>query len=749
MKSFLQFPTLSFGFRKTNRLPVILQTESSECSLACLAMMSAYFGNMSTLQEIRQQCSIGIRGATLKDLVKIAGKLDFLSRAVRIELEDIEFLPRPCILHWDLNHFVVLKDIHCSVTGKVRDIVIHDPACGEVTVSIDEASRHFTGIALELSPSVQFTPRVATPKVSLTKMIGTTDGVKGALAQVFILAVALEVFALITPLYMQLVVDGAIASADLDLLSLAAIGFCALILIQGTLSIFRTWVLIYIGNSLNVRWLNKVFSHLMRLPMPYFERRHLGDIVSRFGSVQQIQKTISTTFVMALIDGILGIATLGMLLHYSIQLALVSVGVLALYASIRVATYRPMKAVNEEQISMHAREQTILLETVRGIQTVKLFGAEEDRKSRWLAALVDATNRDIRSQCMHLGYNTLHLVLAGTENILVIYLAAKMTIASQFSLGMMFAFLSYKATFSGRVFGLIDKFLELRMISVHSERIADIVLEPTEQLDNSAKIIEKNLLHDRNDDCESDGFGVSIRLENIWFRYSELDPWIIEGLTLQIVAGESIALTGASGCGKTTVLKIMLGLLEPTIGQVWVNDQPLSSLGNTAYREMLGAVMQEDLLFVGSIGDNVAFFEEDPDETKILACLKAAALEDDIKAMPMGLRTLVGDMGSTLSGGQRQRVLLARALYKNPKILFLDEATSHLDAAKESHVNRAILQLSITRVIVAHRAETIATVERVVELDKGKIKNDTGHDYAFLTPATERSTKIVAIAKEC
>lgn len=720
----LQFPTFSFGFRSRNSLPIILQSEGSECALACLAMISAFYGKNKVLMQLRHDFAIGVRGATLKDVISIATQMDLLPRAVRVELEDMEFLPLPCILHWNLNHFVVLKEVRRTRSGKLTGFVIHDPARGAVRISIDEASQNFTGVALELSPSVKFTKEEKPKTVSLSRMIGSTPGVKRALAQVFLIAVVLEVFALLTPLYMQLVVDGAIATSDRDLLTIAALGFGMLIIIQGTLSVFRSWVLIYLGSHLNVRWLDRVFSHLIRLPMHYFERRHLGDVVSRFGSVQQIQKTISTTFVAAILDGILGIATFGMLLFYSPYLAFVALSILILYALIRILMYEPLRSVSDEQIFMHAREQTILLESVRGIQTIKLFGAENDRRSRWVAALVDATNRDIRSQSMVLGFNTLHVILAGLENILIIYLAAKMTISKEFSLGMMFAFLSYKSTFTGRVYGLIDKLLELKMISVHSERVADIIFHESESVvsDSVKPGRGKDFGISTEDKYEPKGLAIDVR--DVWFRYSDLEPWILQGVSFSISAGESVALVGKSGCGKTTLLKVMLGLLPPTKGEIYVNGEPMASFGRAAFREQLAAVMQDDVLFVGSIAENVSFFCDEPDEKKILECLAAAAVDIDILGMPMGVRTLVGDMGSTLSGGQKQRILLARALYKNPRILFLDEATSHLDAARETQVNQAIIGLSVTRIIVAHRAETVASVERVIEMSGGLVSKD-------------------------
>ncbi len=268
------------------------------------------------------------------------------------------------------------------------------------------------------------------------------------------------------------------------------------------------------------------------------------------------------------------------------------------------------------------------------------------------------------------------------------------------------AFSSYAGTFSGRIFSLIDLFVNLKMLSLHSERLADIVLEETEQ----EAAIETDITRLKTD----------ITLKNLKFRYAEGEPWVLNGINLAIPAGQSIALVGPSGCGKTTLCKIILGLLKPTEGEVLLDNIPIKQIGLNAYRQLVGTVMQDDVLLAGSILDNISFFDAHTDAARVEQCAKQAAVHEEITAMPMGYQTLVGDMGSSLSGGQKQRVLLARALYKQPKILALDEATSHLDIANEHRVNQALGQLQLTRIMVAHRPETINAAERVVELRDGQ-----------------------------
>jgi ATP-binding cassette subfamily B protein RaxB len=382
-----------------------------------------------------------------------------------------------------------------------------------------------------------------------------------------------------------------------------------------------------------------------------------------------------------------------------------------LYALLRWAVYRPLREATAEQIVHAARQQTHFLETVRGVQGVRLFGRGEERRMGWMNVLAEQFNADVRAQRIGVVYQTANTLLFGIERVIIIWMAALAVLDRNFSVGMLFAFIAYKDQFSDRVAGLIDRLFELRMLRLHGERVADIVLTEAEE-------------EFAVDEIDVERLSADIEIKGLSFRYSSVEPFVLQGIDLKIRAGECVAISGVSGCGKTTLVKLLLGLQQPTEGEVCVGGVPLRKLGPGNYRRMIGTVMQEDMLFRGSIADNICFFDPAPDRERIEQCAKLAAIHAEIAASPMGYNTLVGDIGTTLSGGQKQRVLLARALYKRPKILVLDEATSHLDVLNERAVNEAIKDMKLTRIIVAHRPETIAMASRVVVLERGKALRD-------------------------
>jgi ATP-binding cassette subfamily B protein RaxB len=399
---------------------------------------------------------------------------------------------------------------------------------------------------------------------------------------------------------------------------------------------------------------------------------------------------------------LLAITTLAMMIAYSGLLSTVALIAVGLYTAIRVAVFTPLRTATEEQIVLAARQQTTFLESIRGIQAIKLFGKENQRLSMWHNRLVDTTNRLLRTQRFVIGYRFANGALSAVENILVIWLGAHLILGNRLSIGMLFAFVAYKGVFSSRMSSLVDKIIDVRMLHLQGERLADIVLSAKE---------------------EAKGAGVAgsfsdtaLAVRHLSFRYSDLDPFVLRGLNLTIPAGASVAITGPSGCGKTTLAKLLLGLLRPTEGSIHVGNAEVGQLGLTSYRSNVGSVMQDDQLFAGSVAENIAFFDDTPDRHRIEQAARLAHVHGDVERMTMGYHTLIGDMGTSLSGGQKQRVLIARALYKNPQILVLDEATSHLDVELEKAVNDAVRSLRITRVVIAHRPETIAACDLVIEL---------------------------------
>ena len=687
----------------TNRLPMVLQTEAAECGLASLAMIAQHYGYGADLPELRRKYGMSLKGATLKDLMSIADQIGFATRPLRLELSELSQLRLPCVLHWDLNHFVVLASVDPA------GVVIHDPAVGVRRMTLATVSRHFTGVALEFLPTGKFEAATPAPRVRASQLLGRITGVNRSLAQLLGLAFAIEVVAMTAPFFLGWVIDHAIVSADRDLLLTLAIGFSLLLLLRTAITAMRGWMLIGLNASLKVQSRANLFTHLINLPSSYFDARHLGDVMSRFGSQETILQAITSEFVEAVLDGLMAVITLVIMFVFAPDLAaIVLIGAL-LYALLRWISYTPLRQASAEAIVWSARRDSHFLETMRGIRTVKLFNGLEERRVHWLNLLVETVNRQLTTDKMRLLFKTSNMLLLGLLTILVIWLGARRVLDGGFSVGFLIAFLAYKDQFLTRVSELINKTVDLTMLRLHAERLADIALTAPEARGNQI----------RNTDRDHES--AVIELRNVSFRYSGYEPLVLKDVSLKINAGESVAIAGPSGGGKSTLLKLLTGLLQPTQGEILIDGEPLQRVGLENYRSRIGVVMQDDQLFAGSIADNICFFAERPDTEVIEASAILAGIDDEIGSMPMGFSTLIGDMGTVLSGGQKQRVLLARALYRRPGILFLDEATSHLDVEREKAVNECLKALSMTRVIIAHRPETIRSVDRVVTLTAGKI----------------------------
>ncbi|MEG8987890.1 peptidase domain-containing ABC transporter, partial [Acinetobacter baumannii] len=691
---------LSLGLGRT--VPVILQTESSECGLACLAMIAGYYGYESDLLTLRQKHPISQKGATLATLVKIANKLHLTTRPLKLELDELNQLRLPCILHWDLNHFVILKNVSPA------KITIVDPAFGERVFTYDQASSHFTGIALELWPDSNFEEKKDKTSIRIFKLFGEIRGLWKSLGQILILALVLEVFSLVSPFFMQWVIDHAIVSADLNLLTTLALGFGLLMLLSSLISLLQAWVVMHMATTLNVQWKANIFHHLVNLPTNFFQKRHLGDVISRFSSIDAIQRTLTTSFITAILDGLMTIFTLILMFIYSVKLACIALISMLMYIIIRWIWYYPLRRATEDQIVHGAKQSTHFMETMRGIKTIKQFEKQDYRQATWLSLFVNQINAGLTTQKLNIMFGFVNTLLFGLQNIIIVWLGATLVIEGEFTVGILMAFIAYKNQFGDRVTSLIDKYVEVRMLSLHGERLADIVLTDQEKTDNYLFVPESSELQKTEIDVKS-----------LRFRYSEEESWIIHGINFNIPEGQSVAIVGSTGCGKTTLMNLLLGNLNPEHGEIKIGGQSIKSLGSNRLRNFIAYVAQDDVLFAGSILENISFFDDSVQQDWVEQCAKMASVHDEIMAMPMGYQTLVGDMGNILSGGQKQRILLARALYRKPKILFLDEATSHLDIIKEKEINDMIKSLNITRIIIAHRPETISSVDRIIALNNG------------------------------
>lgn len=692
----------NLNFSLTPKLPIVLQSESAECGLACLVMIAHYHGYKTDLFSLRQKHPISQKGATLHTIIKIANQLKLGTRPLRLELNELHQLKTPCILHWDMNHFVVLK------SANKNKITILDPSIGKRILTTKQASQHFTGVAVELWADECFQPKQDKTNIRLFGLIGKIRGLYKSLGQLLLVALALEVFALASPFFMQWVIDHAIASADTSLLTTLVLGFGLLMLITQLTSLLQAWIGMYISTTLNIQWKANIFGHLTHLPSQFFQKRHLGDIISRFGAIDSIQSTLTTTFLTVILDGLMTIFTLVLMFIYSPTLAWIAVSAMILYGLLRLAWYAPLKQATHEQIIHAAKQSTHFMETMRGIRAIKRFAKEKHRQNTWLHLFANSVNAGLYTQKLGLMFGFFNGVIFGLENLIIIYLGASLVIDNTFTIGILMAFIAYKNQFASRVSSLIDKYIEVKMLNLHGERLADIVLEKP-QIRTETK---SDMAFDNSPNTQYD-----IKISDLTFSYADDEPNIIDKLNLYIRHGESVAITGATGCGKSTLINLMLGDLTPSSGEILIATQPVNTI-RSSRQQIIACVSQDDTLFAGSLLENISFFDDKPDTDWAKQCAMMASIHAEIMAMPMGYQTLVGDMGSVLSGGQKQRVLIARALYQRPKILFLDEATSHLDITTEKQINQTIKSLNITRVMIAHRPETINSADRIIRLDK-------------------------------
>lgn len=677
------------------RLPNILQAEAAECGLACIAMIASYHGYECDLFSLRRRFGSSARGTNLQSIMELADSLELSSRALRVDLDELGKLSLPAILHWNFNHFVVLK----SIRG--RTVTVHDPAVGVRRYTLTELSMKFTGVALELIPRSSFLPGSDRTELKIWHFWKGAKGLYPSLVQILCLSLLVQVFALAMPFYMQLVVDEVMIKYDQDLLVVLGLGFAGLIFLSVMTKAVRGYSLVYLTNQLSFNMGNSVMHHLLRLPMEYFNKRHMGDVISRFQSINPIQDFISSGSIAIVIDGLLATTTLVMMFFYSPLLTLVVLVSVLVYGLFRVLQFRPLRDSQLENIGANAKLDSLFIESISSLQGIKMAGREMQRENIWRHQFVDTIDTSAKIGRLTVTYETVNNFVRGAEHVLVIFLAANHVLEGALSIGMVYAFMSFRTSFTDAVTSVINEVMQFKMVGLHLERLADIT--------NSAA--ETGLI-------ESGMFTVPIHgqliLQHVSFHYPGTKTAVLSDLSLEVPQGNFVALYGPSGVGKSTLLRVMMGLIEPTAGKMMVDNQELSKIGMRSYRSSIAAVTQEDILFSGSIQDNITFFDLAPDPALMTWAAQKAEIHLEITQMVMGYESQVGQMGMTMSQGQRQRIIIARALYRQPKILFLDEGTAHIDKLCALKIMTNIREMNLTCVYVSHDTDLLEFSDRVI-----------------------------------
>lgn len=692
-------------FARRNTLPIILQTERSECALACLAMVAGYFGYRVNLNALRRQFPTSARGATLSDIISVAGGLRLQTRALRLDLEDLENLQRPAILHWDMVHFVVLKRVD------KKGIVIHDPAQGVKRCPWQEVGRHFTGVAVECMPATNFVAADNRPRTKMAELFIPYPGFNAAVLQLFMLSLFMQIVTIASAFYVQLVIDESISKNDQDILLVLFAGFLLLMLINVAMSFARNTVQLYFANQLGFQMVSNVFTHLMKLPVDFFSRRHVGDVVSRFGAVGEIRKILAEDMITVVLDGMFALVSLSVLFYFSATLSFIVLFFVVVVTVFKLALIGPIKNLTETYIVAEAAANSVLMENMRAIEIIKFYCRELPRIAAWRNRYARQVNANVQLQRFAIRVELANGVLSGLEHLLVIYCAALAVFAGSMSLGGMTAFLALKAHFSNSLGSFVDKIVQIRLVRLQLERLSDITCTRAE-FDDLYLPAQRDALQGR------------LTVRDVSFSYEGGVDAIASHIDLDIAPGEIVAITGASGAGKSTLLKIMAGLLSADEGEVLADGVCIEKSGVRLYRDACAGVLQSDQLLSGTILENISLYDETVDYGRLEYATKLAGIYDFIARLPMGFNSLIGDMGSLMSAGQAQRILLARVFYKRAKILFLDEATANLDMAIEKAVLEALRSLQVTIVLVSHREAPLRMADRVFVLRSGRLEQD-------------------------
>lgn len=680
-----------FFWQKT---PLILQSETNECGLACLAMMTGYFGKRVDLASARTLHGTTHHGITLRELITAFEQVGMTARASRIELDELRSLSRPVILHWSFNHFVVLvKVTHLRA-------IIHDPSIGRRSISLRELSDKFTGVIVEAWPTETFDKKPLEMSVTVSDLFHGVRGLRRIFSGVLVLSVLVELLSIAVPAASQFTIDTLVRSSDREGIFFVGIVVISALLIKSAFSVVRAWILMNLRYTLGVKWAEMFFNRLIRLTLPFFEKRHTGDIASRFQSLTAIQEAFTADMVASILDAIVIVISMVLILTYSPLLAMGPLAAAAGYTVLKMGLFSTYRTRKIEHIAFEAHQSSHFLESVRAISAIKMLNLTPVRRREWVHHVVNSTHAGNQLFKLDLMTNTAAVLFVGFSGIYVLSVGA-LGFEKGMTTGALLAVMLYADMVITRTIKLVNAVSDFCLVSMHSQRLTDIAVSPVERDEQERSQTQLN---------------GHVVIRNLSFRHSPTESNIFEGINIEVRPGESVAIIGPSGCGKSTFLHVLAGLYESTGGDIFINGVTMSSIGKRAIREHIAFVMQDDKLLAGTLQKNITGFSESPDMERMAECANYAAIDEEIGSFPLGYDSMIGDMGSTLSGGQRQRISIARALYRQPGILLLDEATSDLDIDNEQKITRSISRLPITRIFVAHRPEMIKSADRVFNL---------------------------------
>ncbi len=697
---------------RIRRFEHVAQIDEMDCGAACLGMICRHFGRKVSLPRIRQLCHTSTDGTSLKAICRAATELGLAARALKISLRNLPLMPLPAIVHWEGNHWMVLTD----VTEKwVR---VADPANGMRKIARRKFEENWSGYAALFDYTIAF-QNAPESRSGVGWVLPFLAKYRRYLFQVFLLAVAVSFLQLLFPVFTQMVVDKVIVEKDIGLLVTIMLGMgVALVFVQFA-KLAEQYLLSFTAVRLDTAILDFLTRRMLALPMTYFTSRRTGDIQRRLDGARQVRQFAVQDGIGALLAVVQLVGAILLMALYSVTLTLAFLATAPLYAGLMIFSFkvlRPMFQSIEESQGKYSSHQ---IDAIKGIEAVKAAAAESVFRDAMLNEFLSVSKKLFRSSFIVMSYDSVLTTIGMLSTAIFLWVGAKQVMAGELTVGGFVAFSSLTAmAFAGimRTLGVWDN---VQLASVLMNRLNDIFEQEPEQGRDRTRLTPVHSLEGR------------IELRKVSFRYGGPEaPDILSNINLELAPGRMTAFVGRSGCGKTTLIKLIAGLLEPTEGAIFFDQTDLKTLNFRDVRRHIGMVLQENHMFNDTIAKNIAFGDFEPDFERVLLAAQTAAAHDFIMRLPLGYETKIGESGLSLSGGQKQRVAIARAIYNNPPVLIFDEATSALDTESERAIqdNLGRLMSGRTTIVIAHRLSTIREADSIVVLEKGQVAECGTHD---------------------
>ena len=699
------------------KVPVVMQMEALECGAASLTMILAYYGKWIPLEQVRADCGVSRDGSNAKNVLKAARSYGLVAKGYRYEPEDLKANGKfPCIIHWNFNHFLVLDGF------KGNKAVLNDPAKGCYTVPMETFDKSFTGICLMFEPSETFEPS-GKPKSMLAFAKAKMKGAGVAVAFTVITTVIASLIGIIQPAFSRIFIDRLLTGQNPDwfipfIWALAALSGIEII-ISFIQAIFAARINAKIAAVGSTTFMWKV----LRMPMEFFSQRMAGDIQQRKGSNASIASSLVNTFAPLVIEACMMVFYLVVMIRYSVLLTLI--GVASIFINMFVSRFISKKRVNITRVSMRDAGK-LAGATVAGIEmieTIKASGAENGFFEKWAGYQASVNTQKVKFAKLNQYLGLIPQLVSSLTNTAVLIVGVYLTMQGQFTIGMVMAFQGFLGSFLSPAQTLISAGQTLQEMRAEMERIEDVMQYPTDVTCLNDTELDEN--------AEYDKLSGNVELRNVTFGYSRLAEPLIRDFNLTLKPGSRVAFVGTSGCGKSTISKLISGLYQPWSGEILFDGKPITQIDRSVFTGSLAVVDQDIILFEDTIANNIKMWDSSIEDFEMIMAARDAQLHEDIMQRDGGYNYRITEGGKDFSGGQRQRMEIARVLAQDPTIIILDEATSALDAKTEYEVVKSIKDRGITCIVVAHRLSTIRDCDEILVMDHGNVVERGTHDELY------------------